>query len=124
MKELTDEQIRLAREAFAKDGGVIITSTGLRAVAPFLQLPWDEPTVDEAERLHNHNARTVPAYMGTFQAIGQFVRGRNAALNPKPVDPRIDMVKRIVQHFLPASSTGICEEITERVVAAIDEVKA
>ncbi len=61
MTELTEQQIEQA----------IAVAERMRRAAPFLQLPWDEPTEEEIE-----------------SALQEFVRRRNAALQPKPVDPR------------------------------------
>jgi hypothetical protein len=51
----------------------------MRRAAPFLQLPWDEPTEEEID---NAGRR------GIESALREFVRRRNAALQPKPVDLR------------------------------------
>jgi hypothetical protein len=75
MTELTEQQIEQAIAAF----GNYAVAERMRRAAPFLQLPWDEPTEEEID---NAGRR------GIESALREFVRRRNAALQPKPVDLR------------------------------------
>lgn len=84
MAELTEEQIELAVREFltmaqgeyVRDGTVI--TKGLCAAAPYLQLPWEEPTKEEVAAIH---------WTLLSDGIATFVRRRNAALLPEPVVP-------------------------------------
>lgn len=75
MTELTEQQIEQAIAAF----GNYAVAERMRRAAPFLQLPWDEPTEEEID---NAGRR------GIESALREFIRRRNAALQPKPVDLR------------------------------------
>lgn len=61
---------------------------GLRAAAPLLQLPWVEPTEIDIQEAWDANARTG----GVANVLEGFVRRRNAALLPKPADPRFEKI--------------------------------
>lgn len=87
MAQLTDEQVKKAAEAYAEtwmDSKNFDMPTlrleCLRAAAPHLQLPWDDPSNEELETLY----REVPYGCGHRLALQYFVRRRNAALLPKP----------------------------------------
>jgi transposase len=98
--KLTDEQLhRAARAAddLAKSLGFPemaphisddernnVLFMSLRAAAPYLQLPWDEPTEKEA-----YACQDAPNVQDNEpqQVIAEFVRRRNAALIPKPENP-------------------------------------
>ena len=75
MTELTEQQIEQAIAAF----GNYAVAERMRRAAPFLQLPWDEPTEEEIDNAGRRNIES---------ALREFVRRRNAALQPKPVDLR------------------------------------
>jgi hypothetical protein len=90
--------------------------------APFLQLPWDEPTEEEWSAIFHSipgsSARSWASSSARSWAC-EFVRRRNAALLPKPVDPRIAAVLGVLR--MPPS-TGDEEEVI-RILAAIDGAK-
>jgi hypothetical protein len=70
MAEPTKEQINraidVAKGMHAEDA--------FRTAAPYLQLPWKEPTVEETASLVNEIGPTI------HRVIMEFVRRRNAAL--------------------------------------------
>lgn len=91
MAELTEQQLESAKQELSKVFGgpmddVLMTNM-LRAAAPFLQFPWDEPTreeIDSAERA---------LFSGTAKVKGvleYFLYLRNAALIPKTVVETIE----------------------------------
>lgn len=99
--ELTNKQVELAVQAFVAKFGPADSLEGIaeqqkiamRAAAPFLQAPWSEPTegaIGSAAIDLFGTARDVDVLV-TTDICKQFVRRRNAALAPKPVDiPRFD----------------------------------
>jgi hypothetical protein len=83
-----------------------------RVAAPYLQLPWDEPNEAEIAELGRERMQRVSPRECGF--LREFVRRRNAALLPKPVDPRREpLVKMFTElgcippcpmpHGIPAS---------------------
>ena len=81
MAELIEQpRTRIARYLVNECGQTIEDSFDIAdALIPMAQLPWDEPTEEEID---NAGRR------GIESALREFVRRRNAALQPKPVDPR------------------------------------
>jgi hypothetical protein len=108
MTELTEQQIEQAIAAF----GNYAVAERMRRAAPFLQLPWDEPTEEEID---NAGRR------GIESALREFVRRRNAALQPKPVDPRREKIRNVLALGVDAGEPYITNA-TERILAVIDEV--
>lgn len=104
MAKLTKNQLSLATKAYygalpGTDPAGYHTSSiekGLEAAAPFLQLPWDEPTDEEiAEIIRQHwhwNGRRKHISEVVRFIAGQFVDRRNAAFTPKPADPRREKI--------------------------------
>jgi hypothetical protein len=92
------------------------TRAGLRAAAPFLQMPWEMPTDKECRELHALTDNEVG------HALRQFVCDRNAALIPKPADPRREKVKTAligeVSTFL--WNTEEAYRAADRILAALD----
>lgn len=92
----------------------------LRAAAPFLQLSWDEPTegaIGAAAIDLFGSSRNVDLLV-TLDVCKQFVRRRNAALLPNPVDPRTKAIRKAME------GTGIdLSLVMDRILAALDEVK-
>ena len=65
------------------------------AAAPYLQLPWDEPTYQEVVYANTKGGISSYLLVPTDAAetlITRFVNLRNAALQPKPVDPRREKI--------------------------------
>lgn len=124
MKQLTEEQIKLASNAFEKafngDGRSLPyqMATAVRAAAQFLQLPWEEPTLAEIKSIRESD----PA--GTRDAIyllNAFVRSRNLALLPKAVDPRREKIIAAISPCLFSRQKE--DELINRILAALDEEK-
>jgi hypothetical protein len=85
MAELTKEQVEQAREVYIKSGPNF--DEYVRAMAPYLQLPWDEPTESEIS-----DAQADIRFTSEHQAakvLFEFVRHRNAALLPKAANEAI-----------------------------------
>ena len=76
--------------------------------APFLQLPWDEPTQDELQRFA-HEYRNLNGtecdLTAARVALGALFERRNAALQPKPVDPRREKILDVM-HTLSCIRDG------------------
>ena len=112
MAELTAQQIEFAVAAFenvaghAATGELLSMAERMRRAAPFLQLPWDEPTEEEID---NAGRR------GIESALREFIRRRNAALQPKPVDPRIAVILGILD-----SSASTSDVKAKEITAALD----
>lgn len=138
MVELTDEQVdRAAKEFWLSpkwgygtpgEGVGENAKVGLRAAAPFLQLPWDEPTEDEAHVIHSTNlglGLTSSFDRNVFEVLCRFVRRRNAALLPKPVDPRREAVMNVLRQSVGVvdSYSNGPECVADRILDAIDGIK-
>lgn len=96
----------------------------LRAAAPFLQLPWDEPTAEEKQNFLG-TVHPESNYAATIlDSVEEFVRRRNAALLPKPVHPRRDAILVIMREELKSlrGDKEFCSA-ADRILAALDEVK-
>lgn len=121
MAELTDDQVKAATAAIAKQfGGAVdgvLAENMLRAAAPFLQLPWDDPTKKELERFRVHG---VADFRGE---IHNFIRSRNAALMSKPVDPRLDVLYALLQEVGALKPSDDMTSVATRILAALDGVK-
>jgi len=108
--ELTEQQLKEAVEVYEDFGRghgyslglgreTAVRMDALRRVAPHLQLPWEMPSDYEIDTFENlAYGRTVNVVGAVCRDISQmvlreFVRRRNAALQPKPVDPRRAAVK-------------------------------
>lgn len=114
MAELTDNQVKRAWEAFC-DGNRGLS--GLRTAAPFLQLPWDEPNQEEWAQLSFTNSSDAEKFRA-------WIRRRNAALIPKPVDPRIDLIDKALCNFMHSlNNTEERTKAAQAIIAVLDEVK-
>jgi hypothetical protein len=123
--KLTEEKIELAAKAAYERGGFQWSQAnrevqqGYRhlvlVAAPFLQMPLELPTNGEVEKADRTRS--------TIDALTNFVRDRNAALAPKPVDPRREKVRKQVRmignKFYLEEDTA--NELTDRILAALDE---
>lgn len=138
--KLTDEQIKLATNIMIYE----ILRSSIRSIslpletepwriafdkaAPFLQLPWGMPTLDEIQIGHKNSlhhfdfleethTNTITYSAGMPSALARFVYERNQLLMlmPKPVDPRREKISRILNgHFQPT------EAIVDSIIAALD----
>jgi len=115
MPELTDEQFRQAHRLLL-DNGYSVSGTLMKTLAPLLQLPWDGPTREEFADIvrSNPNGDYGP---GIMWALYEFVRRRNAALLPKPVDPRREAVRKVLESRdkLGLNFDSMIDEILEAV---------
>jgi hypothetical protein len=121
MAELTEQQIEQASKAsrLAYDESTEVDCIGdsLRAAAPYLQLPWEPPMSGEINAIFD-TMRHVD--FSTFAVVCEFVRRRNAAFQPKPVDPRREkIIAALDKQYLNGESSKIADAI----LAALDEVK-
>lgn len=134
MAELTDEQIKQAAQAADK----LMASHGfptalayatpeqreeaafsaMRAAASFLQLPWEEPTSDEGLKAAEYLRRHGSGWSASKVVLMEFVRSRNAALIPNPVDLRRKTIVEVLKQY-----PNRAPEIADRILAALDEVK-
>lgn len=131
MSKLTDEQLQQAREAVVSKhpegqhgDGIPMTIEVLRTAAPFLQMPLDEPTDDELRELfgdQKDRSQVVAAYVA--KGVREFVRRRNAALQPKFPDPRVDTVIMAMQGRGSIQLGQDLRPIAEKIVAALDKAK-
>ena len=86
------------------------------AVIPLAPLQWDKPMAGEINAIFD---TMQPADASTFAVVCEFVRRRNAAFQPKPVDPRREAVRRV----LWKAGTMSEEQKLDAILAAIGEVK-
>jgi hypothetical protein len=127
MFELTKEQIEQAIQAAAKASGWMLDSRThnawvlcMIAAAPFLASPWEMPTLEEITE-----AAEVANLNGPFWICGvlrHFVQRRNAALLPKPVDPREDLAIEWMQRSRPNWGDDL-RPFAKSLLAALDKVK-
>lgn len=96
------------------------------AAVPFLQMPWDGPTNEE---IHDTHLRIRDRFSGidyylVTASLSDFVRCRNAALLPKPVDPRREKVIAAVDAVKSYHRLGeeqlTSAEVADRILAALD----
>ena len=122
MAELTERQIEFAVAAFenvaghAATGVLLSRAERMRRAAPFLQLPWDEPTDEEWSAIFH----SIPSSSARSWAC-EFVRRRNASLMPKPVDPRREKIAGILARYQSMKASNAWDGADE-ILAAIDEV--
>ena len=92
-----------------------------RAAAPFLQMAWDEPTESEVSAAFTRQFMPLDAYTSMRSGISKFVANRNAALQPKPVDPRREAVIQVLRAEHPgAMSNGAFADV---ILKALDELE-
>ncbi len=98
MAELTHEQFQQALRLL-QDNGYTVSGALMLKVARLLQFPWDEPTTDEWESIHNSSICLYgdgPLCRAVSAGIRQFLVIRNAALLPKPGGSRREAVKDLL----------------------------
>jgi hypothetical protein len=114
--KLTPEQIELARQCLAGRCGFSHLDETLKELAATLQSPWELPTLNEANRVHD-DLRT----MSTCDALSLFVNRRNADILPSIHKPGREKLNRA--GFEPKEIIAILAEIIA-ILAALDlEVK-
>jgi hypothetical protein len=87
------------------------------AVIPLAQLQWDKPMAGEINAILD---TMRPTDASTFAVVCEFVRRRNAAFQPKPVDPRVDEIALII---CQSRNAGLSIQQTAAKIAALGEVK-
>lgn len=92
-----------------------------RAAAPFLQAPWAMPTREEEIACFNIGGEWERGMCGTITGSGMlrvFIERRNAALLPKPADPR----RAKIADILIRKGWGNPEshDAADRIIAALD----
>lgn len=143
MAELTDDQVEKAVKAASAtrtsklswngstgENGIDLWRATVRAAAPFLQLPWYEPTREEFSSIHDSSICLYgdgKLCRAVSDALRQFILIRNAAMISKPVDPRIQAVKGVLEMLTDEGgrifSPQKLQEISERILYWIDEVE-
>jgi hypothetical protein len=86
------------------------------AIIPLAQLPWEPPMAGEINAIFD---TMQAADASTFGVVCAFVRRRNAAIQPKPVDPRWKAILKLTMSWDPESA----HEKADEILAALDEVK-
>jgi hypothetical protein len=131
MAELTQEQEDRAAEAVVADSQWIYgtpmrernwVESGLRAAAPFLQLPWDEPTAEERAGIAFAIGHSASVNECVDSALARFVRERNATLMPKPVDPRLKAIETQLWGAMPDVPEDKRKIIAGWILVALDEI--
>jgi len=121
----TDEQLEKAAGVYyttfwATNSGDtdVKRMAALRAAAPFLQLPQADPTEEETERFNlTYYADPGNCKESTRVALKEFITARNAALIPKPVDPRVAEVLFAIE-TAPLDETN--EQLAARLLKLLD----
>ena len=134
MAELTEQQIEQAIVAFnnfeghQKTGEILSMKERMLRAAPYLQLPWDELTEVEIQsalitfdnslrmRVDSQEARLD----AMAQSLGWLIASRNAALQPKPVDPQREKIVDAIHRY---GYFGNKEALADDIIAALGEVK-
>lgn len=123
MPELTKEQIEAAEQAWnAVDLSAWTRSGIIKAIAPHVQFPLEEPSAEEvfaaADFVWFRDYRDEIA-----RALRRFVARRNAARLPKPVDPRREVILWTMRIYSPASPVDDMDELADHILAALDARK-
>lgn len=100
----------------------------VRYAAPFLQVPWDEPTFEELKKAcfdftycENRDSTCMGIPLGPMRdAFSKFVSRRNDDLIQKPVDPRREKLLRAVNAIRTHESAYTSSEMVTAILAALD----
>jgi hypothetical protein len=95
--------------------------------APYLQMPWGMPTDAEIESINiNHGFQhksedgTARIYApGRGAIVAKFVAERNAKRAPKPVDPRLQIVKEAIVRMRTMPTHEMAQSILDTLDAAV-----
>ena len=111
---LTEEQIQQACHAYATSLGDHVAR--MKAAAPYLQIPWAEPTAKECD-----DASRYCGHSDYRSVVCQFVFDRNAALLSKPEDHLIMEVAKVIQsdEFNRLKDRAHYKQAAEMVLAAL-----
>jgi hypothetical protein len=118
MAKLSEQQIEQAAKAWKGTSNVGIKEC-LRAVAPYLQLPWDEPSEAERGEIRRYICQHGEVGEREVYAVCMFINSRNAALQ-KPVDPRREKIVDAIHRY---GYFGNKEALADNIIVALDEVK-
>lgn len=117
MSELTAAQIEKAAEAYEATGRKYALRCennrearmdALRAAAPFLQLPWDEPTEQEKAFAWNQSRGNLRP----DEILASFILARNAELLPMSPDPRRAAIISVLNKY-PDRAPEIADQILD-----------
>jgi hypothetical protein len=121
-----DKSYSLCAEHCAKykDGILEFCPLQVFRIKPASQAPspqWKPPTEAEIRTAYE----TYTSNIGDFVKVllNDFVANRNAALLPKPVDPRVQIIRNHVSQWRMGDGTTLTE-CSEQILAAIDKVEA
>jgi hypothetical protein len=136
--QLTDEQIEAAAKAAHEANRGTLTLCGeltnawiedikrmLRAAAPFLQMPLDQPSDGEMRDVYSNihdRFSGIDVYVVQC-AVNAFVECRNASIISKPVDPRREKIISSLNAGLPRYQSwdrNAAELLADRILAALD----
>jgi hypothetical protein len=135
MKDLTEKQMQAAVDAVVRCSANTEPWTGIRvldtrlieiqlaAAIPFLQLPWDMPTVSESKSVQEmcFGGPIGSITMANIaKIIGCFVESRNINLLPKAVDPAVAVVSKMLRD---RSLDDSFDTYAEKLVQAVREAK-
>jgi hypothetical protein len=127
LSEVRDRVRQIINDALAHANKVgRMVYAGDNVVDPVIkaaQLPWDEPSDEEWSAIFH----SIPSSSARSWAC-EFVRRRNAALQPKPVDPRLEKIRSaLVYHaahrFNQLITPNQFDEAALAVLTALNEVK-
>lgn len=140
--ELTDEQVEMAaKTAYGKvnfqefaradspdrwenlsEGMRETYRKAMRIGAPFLQVAWELPNYDETELaigLTDSSGALPHSRTRDRILLEHFVITRNAALRPKPFDPRREKIARAIDGACFTGPSAL-DRLTDRILAALD----
>lgn len=126
MAELTERQIELAVAAFenvaghAATGELLSMAERMHRAAPFLQFPIVPIGADEVDAVWGNGSEYENKKYLVLDLANRIIFGRNAALHPKPVDPRVDEIAMII---CQSRDAGLSIKQTAAKIAALYEVK-
>ncbi len=122
--KLSEDQLNRAIQAFKSQDRAFTGSVGagLCLAAPFLQLPWSEPTGSELAEAWSAIAEpsmtSGTGWKGNWHdACREWVRRRNAQLLPPPIDPRHQVVLNALLGF---NGMVNLDQIAASILAALD----
>ena len=116
--KLSEQQISFAKCFIRLTGGQEPSAKKVMELAANLQIQLEPPTgeeVDEFRRKWNLFAGTVDATIR--HCLIEFIIRRNATLLPKPVDPRLEIVREVLTSFwgcninIPNAADEICGKL-------------
>jgi hypothetical protein len=122
--EITQEQLDAAAEAYLQtrkfavnDANVAGISEGLRAAAPFLQVP-----IEWSEYAEMGEAMSIAVGEYQLRVANAILARRNAARQPKPSDPRRELLSEVLHSKLHSYGVGTegMSRLLDAILAALD----